>query len=120
MTDAQGRTASASTTAIVSAVPPPTPPTPPDALAVTMGCTPGTVVIQTVCNLSATYGGAAIASTAMTSAAWEWGDGGVSATVPLGQHPYAQAGTYLIVATVTATTSAGVKTATASKSVVIP
>jgi hypothetical protein len=39
---------------------------------------------------------------------------------PLHQHPYTQPGVYVVVATVTATTSDGAKTGSATKTLTIP
>jgi hypothetical protein len=100
--------------------PSPTPtPIPVPMLLVTLGC-PVTTTLMQACNVSATYGGLNLLSTAITGVAWDWGDGTTSATFPLGSRGYAQAGTYLVTATVTASTVDGPKTASASKSVVIP
>lgn len=117
VTDGVGRTATNGATAIVSdpvivVVTPPPPPT----LAASVICTANTHGTPSPCNVSATYGSAAIASNAITKIDWDWGDGQVQTVnnSPLGSHTYAQAGTYNITATVTATTTDGAKTAPAS------
>jgi hypothetical protein len=122
LTDGAGRTATASTTATVIAVPPPPPPPPPPTpagLVVTLTCVPAAHGSPTACNVAVSYNSVALPATAITSVAWEWGDGQTSATAPLGQNTYAQAGTYLVVATVTATTVDGPKTAARSRSLII-
>lgn len=95
-------------------------------LAATVSCTPGThssgggTSVATVCNIATmTYGRTPIPLTAITAVAWEWGDGTTSATI-VGSNTYVNAGTYVVTATVTATTADGPKSATATKSIVVP
>lgn len=126
VTDTLGRSASASTTATVNAAPPPpsTPPAPVATLSAVMSCTLALHGNPTSCNLAASYGGSTIPSTAITRADWDFGDGQSQTVTGIGasaliQHTYVQAGTYLIVATLNATTTDGSKTTAASRSVVI-
>ncbi len=122
ITDGSGRTATASGIATVSPLPPPPepPPAPAATLAVTVTCTPAAHGNATPCNVNASYGGTQLAATAITRVDWDWGDG---ATTPNGgvvsTHPYANAGSYLVFATVTATTMDGSKTATGSKAITV-
>lgn len=90
-------------------------------LVATISCTPGThATTATACNLSGlTFGGSPIASTAVTSAAWDFGDGIVLNGLVV-SHTYAVGGTYTVLATITANTSDGSKTTTASKSLDVP
>lgn len=122
ITDALGRSASA--TAGVVIAPSPDAPAPTTAtLGVTLGCTPGThLTTATACNLAASYGGTTLASNAITSVTWDMGDGTVTTVInsPLRSYTYGQAGTYLVTAAVTATTIDGSKTTTAAKTIIVP
>lgn len=122
--DGAGRSATGLATAIVSdppAPPPPAPPAPAPTLSVTLTCTGNTHATPSPCNVSATYGGVQLASTAITSAVWDFGDGSTQTILnsPLASKAYAQAGVYVVTATVTATTIDGAKTASASKSITV-
>lgn len=112
-------------------VPPPTPPPtpqptptplPPAGLQLSLGCS--TSVLTVGCNLAASYNGVPLQSTAPTfvQVDWDWGDGTsqIVAGSPLGSHPYAQAGTYSLVAHATVTTVDGVKLGSASQAVKVP
>lgn len=118
VTDTIGRTASASLpVTIAAAPPPPAPPVP--FLAAIASCTVGTKSLSTgqtpvSCNAAATFNGVTVASTAL-SVTWDFGDGTTDAGVIV-THNYTQAGTFLIVAHVTAASGDGF----ASKSVVVP
>jgi PKD repeat protein len=87
-------------------------------------CTPGAHgTTPTSCNVNQTYGGATIAGGAVTGVEWDWGDGTTadnSSTTPVKTHQYVNAGTYTVIATVTANTTNGSQTGTSSKSVVVP
>src|SRR5439155_481965 len=107
-------------------VQPPTPPaptpTPAAVLAATLTCTPGThgtTGTPTACNVSLTYGGAALPGSSVTSIAWDWGDGFTNTTVPptapVSSRVYVNAGTYTVIATVAATTVDGPRNAATSK-----
>lgn len=118
-TDAIGRTASSTAVMTVNAVPSAPPPPPPPAPTFVIAITCGTAT-PTTCNLSGTYGGAPIASSAF-NASWDWGDGVTTTTAPLGSHAYTQSGTFLIVATATGTSGAwSGQTSSAQKTVTIP
>ena len=83
--------------------------------------TPG--LAATSCNVNETYGGATIPGGAVTGVAWDWGDGTTadnSSTTPVKTHQYVNAGTYTVIATVTANTADGSQTGTSSKSVIVP
>jgi len=98
-------------------------PTPAAALAATLTCTPGTHgTTATACNVTLTYGGAALPSGSVTNVAWDWGDSvTTTSTTAVSTHTYANAGTYTVFATVTANTVDGSKTSpAASKSIVVP
>jgi hypothetical protein len=117
VTDSLGRSASSSALVTVNAVPPPT-------LAATVGCRPGTTSTKTFCNVAITYGGVPLDSAGTTGVVWDWGDGSNDPAVnsPLGSHQYAQSGTYLVavLAKATPNATAGLLTATASTSVIVP
>jgi PKD repeat protein len=122
VTDGAGRSATSAGSAVVTDAPAPAPPAPPApaaALALTLTCTAATHGTATPCNVSATYGSANIASNLITSVAWDFGDGSTQtiANSPLASRTYLQAGSYLVTATVTATTTDGAKTATATKAI---
>lgn len=126
VTDGAGRSATAGTTATVTDVPvvTPAPSTTTDTsgLVASLTCTAAAHSTPSPCNVSVTYNGKALASTSITGIAWDWGDGSTvaGAAVPLGSHTYAQAGSYVVTATATATTTDGSKTAPlVSKSLVI-
>jgi PKD repeat protein len=117
--------------AIVTVIDPAPTPTPPAAtLSVTLTCTPGThgtpapgTGTATSCNVNQTYGGATVPGGAVTGVAWDWGDGTTadnSSTSPVMTHQYINAGTYTVIATVTANTTGGSQTGTNSKSVIVP
>ena len=114
-------TRGANATVTISDAPPP-PPVVAPSLSATITCTPAAHLAPTPCNLSSvTYGGAAIASGAVTNVDWDWGDGaGSPAGGTATTHTYTNAGTYTVLATVTANTSGGSKTTTTSKAIVVP
>jgi PKD repeat protein len=120
--DADGRTASASTTAIVTPAVVPSPPSgPPTGLALTLGCVPAVAGSPTACNVAVTYNGASLASGAVSKIDWDWGDG-IAQIVngsPIATHTYTQAGTYRVEANVSATTVDGTRQARTSTSVEI-
>jgi PKD repeat protein len=126
-TDATRRTGEAVASVRVTIAPEPPPPEPPPTqptptLSVTLNCSAKPSPTPSPCNVSASYDGKALASTAITSVAWDWGDGttiDASSSGPLKQHTYSQAGVYLVVVNVTADTSAGQKTASMSKTLTI-
>jgi len=128
-TDTLGRSGTTSaliTVAAAAAPPPPTPPTPPaptPTLSATLTCTPVAHGSESSCNIAVSYRDA-LPSGAVTKVDWDWGDGSTSTTVPpsapVGTRTYLKAGTYTVFATATANTSDGAKTATTSKSIVIP
>ncbi len=116
--DGAGRSATGTATAVVTdpvvVTPTPTPGSSDSSgLVATLTCTGNAHGTASPCNVSAAYNGKNIASGSITAIAWDWGDGGnvAGAAVPLGSHNYAQAGTYIVTATVTATTSDGSKVA---------
>lgn len=123
VTDGAGRSATSAATAVVNDVPAPTTPattTVTPTLTATVNCTANTHGTVSPCNVSASYTNASnvtvnIASQSITNVAWDWGDGTALQNVasPLANHTYAQAGSYIITATVTATTADGSKTASA-------
>ena len=91
-------------------------------LVASLTCTAGTHLgagtpTSTVCNVSATYGGAVVPSASITSVSWDWGDGNTTGTGVSSSRLYNQAGTYTVFVTVTATTTDGSKQTTTSKSV---
>ncbi len=117
-------TAAASATVTVTD-PPPAPIPPPAALGTTMTCAPGVhgagAANPTACNVRVTYGGTALPGNAITTVAWDWSDGTTNTSpTPVQTHPYVSAGTYVVFATVTATTVDGPKTALTSTSVIVP
>lgn len=125
VTDGSGRTATGVNTAVVSdppAPPAPAPPAPAPTLSATVTCpTPSSHTAS--CNVALTFGGAAVSSFDVVNVDWDWGDGVPDHTnaTPIKSHLYAQAGTYLVVATTTATASKyGTASATANKSIVVP
>jgi PKD domain len=95
-------------------------------LSVTLTCTPGKATAPTApttCNTNETFGGAAVPGGAVSSVAWDWGDGtntDNSTLQPVNTHTYAKVGTYTVIATVNANTTGGAKTGTAVTSVVVP
>jgi PKD repeat protein len=94
------------------------PAAPSAALGTTMSCNTAS---PTACNVSATFAGAPLASTA-TATAWDWGDGTTtpSATTNVGIHSYTQAGSFTVIATTTYTPPGGtLQTARSSQSVTI-
>jgi PKD repeat protein len=116
-------TPSASATIAVIDPSAPAPPASSAGLVISLTCTPANhgPTTPTSCNVSATYHGASLFSTAISKVDWDWGDG-ISHIVngsPVDTHVYAQAGTYLIVPNVTANTVDGPKMTTTSKSVII-
>lgn len=127
ITDSLGRTANGSGSIGVAA--PPTPAPAPGSgtstLTITLTCTAqaahGTPATPTPCNVSAAYGTTNIASNAITKVDWDWGDGAIQTVnnSPLGSHNFTQAGKYIVNATVTATTTDGAKTASATQAVTI-
>ena len=126
VTDTTGRTASTATSVTVAAAPTGSGTTT-SGLGLTLGCSPPSThspATATPCNLSASYNGTALGSAAVTSVTWDWGEGAttttVSPTAPASSHVYVNAGNYTVFATATVTTADGPKTATTSKSVVIP
>jgi hypothetical protein len=126
VTDGAGRTASNAAVATVTDVPVVVTPTPAPAatktLAATLSCTAQAHGTPTPCNVSVTYGGDVVASNAITSIVWDFGDGFTEtvANSPIRSRNYAQAGAYTVTATATATTSDGSKTAPiASKAITV-
>jgi PKD repeat protein len=119
---AAGTSAGNAIVTVIDPAPTPIPPAP--TLSVTLTCTPGTHgTTPTSCNVNQTYGGATIAGGAVTDVAWDWGDGTTadnSSTTPVKTHQYVNAGTYTVIATVTANTTNGSQMGTSSKSVVVP
>lgn len=122
VTDGSGRTATGVNTAVVTDPPTqtPVPPAPAPTLSVALTCTPAAHGNPSPCNVNATYGTTQLSATAITKVDWDWGDGtttlngGVVAT-----RTYVNAGSYIVFATVTATTTDGAKTATASKAITV-
>jgi hypothetical protein len=126
--------ASASSATVAVADPTPPPVTPAPTLGVTLTCTPAahnstspppSGTTPTACNVSLTYGGTALPGNQVTGVTWDWGDGTVAtadnvSTGPVKTHIYTIAGTYTVFATVTANTVDGSKSATTSKSIVVP
>lgn len=112
--------------------PPPPPPAPPvvtppppvpvpAGLVVTLNCTPVNHPGPSPCNVNVSYNGTPLPATAISNVGWNWGDGLTDTTaLPVMTHAYANAGSYTVFVTVTATTVDGVKTATTSKALVIP
>ena len=85
-------------------------------------CTAGThssggSSVATVCNVSATYGGAVVPSAVIGPVTWDWGDGNTVGAGVNGNRIYLQAGTYTVFVTVTATVSGASLQTTTSKSV---
>ncbi len=131
VTDGSGRTATANAPAIVNDAPPPLPPASPapaSTLGATLGCTGNThgVLPKSACNVTLTFGGAAVSSLDVTGVSWDWGDGTTAdfvgvAPFSVQTHLYAQAGTYVVTASATATAlKYGSTAAVASKSIVVP
>lgn len=113
-----------SATASVSTGPPiaPTPVTPPT-LAVTLNCTaPIAPARVTFCNVSASYGGTPLLSTAIVETRWDWGVGtGTVVAGPATSHDYALTpGTWVVVVDAEVQTSDGIKFGRATKTVIIP
>jgi len=112
-----------SSSATVTVTNPPSVPTP-AAFVVSMGC-PGSSTLVQACNVAVTANGVSLPSNSITSVTWDWGDGNSDPNQPTPpvakSHTYAQAGTYTVFATVTATLSSGVsQSGTASQSVTVP
>lgn len=132
LTDGDGRTASGFAHVTVQAAPPPPAPPAPtptptptvSTLVATLTCTAGNATItKTTCNLSLTYGGAPLGGGTVTAVVWDWSDGlgtDTAGTTAVQQHQYLTPGTFTVLASVTATTIDGPKTASASKPVTIP
>jgi PKD domain len=75
----------------------------PNAFAATLTCTAGTTSAATTCNVSATYKGTAIQSSQITGVEFDWGNGNLNNNkMPFGSYTYPQAGTYVVVARVSA------------------
>lgn len=124
LTDAQGRTAQATKTVVVTNPPrepsPPRPPAEPRGLTATMICTAGDVGEDTGCNVRVAYNGRALPPSAITNVDWEWGDGDETPNGrPAENHEYQVAGTYLVWADITAETSAGSRSTTAQEGVTV-
>lgn len=110
VTDGAGRTATATASALVTdpivvVTPPVSTPTPTGPVA-TLTCTANAPLTASPCNVSMSYNGTAVASTSVTGVVWDWGDGSTldnASVTPVKSHSYAQAGTYNVTATVTAT-----------------
>jgi hypothetical protein len=123
VTDRSGRTATASRDFSVTAPAGPPPPVVPT-LGASLTCVPSAHGTPTPCNLAATWGGAPVDSSAITHVVWDFGDGQDQtidgAGAALASHVFAQAGTYLIVANVSATAGGGTPATTTSKLVIIP
>jgi hypothetical protein len=98
-----------------------TPPPPPATFVVTLTCTANPPLSSTPCNVASSWNGAAVPSTSVTFVTWDWGDGAKNDVMvgPIRQHNYAQAGTFYVVATVSAQTAAGLKTGTGSLTLAI-
>jgi len=121
--DDRGRTASAQTTVTIAPAPSP-PVTPAPLLAAVITCAPAAIhtvpAPATPCNVSATYGGTPVPSSLLTRVDWDWGDGtttlngGAAST-----RTYANAGTYTVIAAVTATTVDGTRTTTTTKMITV-
>lgn len=110
----------ASSTIIILDAPTPAP-TPTNVYTATIGCTPATHGTATSCNVSATYNGVTIPSAAITTVAWDYGDGQTQVlATPTTLHTYAVAGSYTVYANVTAGTFDGLRAITVAKVVVIP
>lgn len=124
VTDAENVRASTTTGVTVQPDPEPPAPTPPPAgpsLSIVLTCTPVAHGNPTPCNVTASYGGSALPSAAVTNVDWDWGDGFTNSTAtPVSARSYVNAGSYTVFAKVTATTVDGSKQATASKALVIP
>lgn len=119
-TDALGRRASTSAPVTVNAVIIPPPP-PPPTLSASITCTAAMHGVDSTCNVAASYGGTLLPSIAMARVDWDWGDGIANSSVsPVKTHTYLNLGNYTVLATVTATTVDGAKTATTAKAIVIP
>lgn len=123
VTDGSGRAATASGSVSVTAVPPAPTPTPSpttSGLVITLSCTPQNHGTATPCNVNATYNGTQLQASKITGVDWDWGDGFTDHTaVPVNSRNYVNAGSYIVFASATATTSDGSKTATASKSITV-
>lgn len=135
VTDADGRSGTGSREIEVHRVstpsrsvppPPPAPPAPPPppppapSLSATLTCTALAHGSPSPCNVNATYGGVLLPSAAVTNVAYDWGDGLTSANGVVSTHTYANAGSYNVFATVTATTVDGPKTATTTAALIVP
>ena len=93
----------------------------PGVLTAAMSCTAHLTLDRASCNVTGTFNSATVPSAQVTRVDWDWGDGTVSnSTGPAQTHDFAQPGTYTVVAIMTATTSAGSKSATAIRSVEVP
>jgi PKD repeat protein len=80
-----------------------TAPAPP--FAATLTCTPGNSAnTNTVCNVSASYKGAVLPSSAIISVRWDWGDGRTDSSTNslVNTHTYAGVGTFTVFANVEA------------------
>lgn len=123
VTDALGRHASTSGTALITAAPPPAPPpaapaAPTPSLTLTLGCVPVSPPGATSCNVAATDETGAVVTSQVTNVAWDWGDGTTSATASvLASRLYAQPGSYLVIAVAT---GPGGRTGRATKTITIP
>jgi hypothetical protein len=92
-------------------------PTLPSGLQASVNCT--ATDLSVFCNVEAAYNDRPVPSNAI-SVTWDWGNTVTAATGPVNNHSYTQKGTYRIVATVAASTSAGQKIVTASTRVTVP
>lgn len=99
-----------------------TAPPPPGAFVASMGCPASATLVQ-ACNIAVTANGVPLPSASITNVTWDWGDGktDVNQTTPVKTHPYASAGTYTVIATVTGAPPLGSpQTATTSQTITVP
>jgi PKD repeat protein len=100
--------------------PAPPPPTPLPSLSADLTCTALAHGSPSPCNVNASYGGVLLPSAAISNVSFDWGDGLTSSNGVVSTHTYANAGSYHVFATVTATTVDGSKTVTTSTAIDIP
>lgn len=122
LTDRDGRVSTASKLVTVANRPAqprePRPPTP--GFEGRMTCTAGDVGDNTGCQVRVSYKGNALPPSAIQNVDWEWGDGEVGpGNRPAENHVYDVAGTYHVWAEITASTSDGTKTTSATTAVTI-
>lgn len=101
---------------------PPPPPQPPPAptLSATLTCTAVAHLSPSPCNVNASYGGVLLPSAAISSVAYDWGDGVTTSNGVVSTHSYVNAGSYHVFATVTANTVDGPKSVTTSTAIDVP